>query len=154
MKRATSIAAYASMEAEVDTWPILDRLWREGREVSLPRVGAPLTDLTLHRVAGRDELERAPMGILEPGASAPLAAREAVDVVLIPALAVDSRGHRLGWGKGYYDRFLPSLTRATRIALAFDFQLLGELPNTESDVPVQLIVTDSAVHHVGVDDTG
>ena len=70
------------------------------------------------------------------------------DLVLVPALAVDARGHRIGFGKGFYDRLLPRLTNAFRVAVAFDFEQIAEVPNVETDAPVHAIVTDEKVLRV------
>ena len=64
------------------------------------------------------------------------------DVVLVPAVALDERGYRIGHGKGYYDALLPELPNARRIGMIFDFQLIAEVPITPGDVPVHVIVTD------------
>ena len=72
----------------------------------------------------------------------------AVDFVLVPALAVDLQGNRLGYGKGLYDRLLPTLPTALRCALAYDFQLVSELPSSPTDAPVDVVVTDARVLRV------
>jgi 5-formyltetrahydrofolate cyclo-ligase len=84
------------------------------------------------------------LGFREPGDAAPEAA--ALDVIVVPALVVDPRGHRIGYGAGFYDRALARFAPpAHAIAVAFSFQLLAEVPVTEGDVPVSLIVTDERV---------
>ncbi len=80
----------------------------------------------------------------EPPLDAPEAARGDVDIVIVPALAVDARGHRIGYGAGYYDATLGDLCPPARtIAVAYDFQLLAEVPNESHDVAVGRIVTDT-----------
>ena len=61
----------------------------------------------------------------------------------MPALAFDVRGHRIGYGHGYYDRLLPRLPRALNVAVGYDFQLVSELPDTEGDIAVDWLVTDA-----------
>jgi 5-formyltetrahydrofolate cyclo-ligase len=68
-----------------------------------------------------------------------------VDLVLVPALAFDARGYRLGYGKGFYDRLLPQLARAERVGLAFELSLLPQLPNEDHDVAVHRVVTEKRV---------
>ena len=82
-------------------------------------------------------------GIGEPSADAPRIATEDIDLILVPALAIDSRGQRIGYGEGYYDRLLPALARAFKVATTYDFQLLVEIPNTAHDAPVDCLVTDA-----------
>ena len=72
-----------------------------------------------------------------------------VDLVIAPALAVDERGHRLGYGRGYYDRLLARLQPATTIVVAYDFQLIGEVPTTTSDVALDWVVTDRRSFRAG-----
>ncbi len=80
------------------------------------------------------------LGFRQPAAGAPEAGD--LDVVVVPALAVDPRGHRIGYGAGHYDRALAALRPAASVAVAFDFQLIAEAPDTEGDVAVGWIVTD------------
>jgi 5-formyltetrahydrofolate cyclo-ligase len=84
----------------------------------------------------------------QPAASAPPIADASIDLVLVPALAVDERGHRIGYGKGFYDRLLPRLA-ALRVALVFDFERIVEVPVRAGDVPVDVIVTDERVIRTG-----
>jgi 5-formyltetrahydrofolate cyclo-ligase len=78
-----------------------------------------------------------------PPPSAPMAARGDIDVVIVPALAADVRGHRVGYGKGYYDATLPDVCPpASSILVVFDFQLEGELPSEDHDQPVDFVVTE------------
>ncbi|MSP26315.1 MAG: 5-formyltetrahydrofolate cyclo-ligase [Myxococcales bacterium] len=81
-------------------------------------------------------------GFSEPADDAPAALR--LDVVLVPGLSFDTRGHRLGYGAGHYDRALPRFCPpAIAIGVAFEFQLAPELPNTDGDVPVNVVITDA-----------
>lgn len=100
----------------------------------------PLGFAQLHDV-GR--IEEHGHGFLEPPPDEPAAIRGDVDVIVVPALAVSATGHRLGYGRGYYDRVL-RLYRppACAVVVAFDFQLLAELPFTENDVACDIVVTD------------
>jgi 5-formyltetrahydrofolate cyclo-ligase len=84
------------------------------------------------------------LGFREPSQDAPEASPGTLDAVIVPALAVGPMGHRLGYGAGYYDRTLPAFAPpAVTVAVAFDFQLLAEIPFTAGDVAVSWIVTDT-----------
>ena len=83
--------------------------------------------------------------VREPPASAPLLDPAEIDLVIVPALALDPRGARIGYGAGLYDGLLPRMTRALRVGVAFDFQLIAEIPETEGDERVHLVVTDTRV---------
>ncbi len=125
--------------------PLLPPLYRTlragGATLALPRTHVETGELSLHQ-ADPNALEAGAFGVMEPPADAPVVPRDAVDIVLVPALAADARGHRIGYGKGFYDRFLPTLPNALRIIVAYDFELLAELPNEPQDVPGHLVVSD------------
>jgi 5-formyltetrahydrofolate cyclo-ligase len=120
-----------------------------GKRVALPRVDVARRVLVLHQI---EDIARdiAPgyRGIPEPHAEAPLADPAAVAFVLVPGVAFDGIGRRLGYGGGFYDRLLPQLPRhAPRVAAAFDLQLVDEVPAGAHDVRVDLIVTPTRTLH-------
>jgi 5-formyltetrahydrofolate cyclo-ligase len=85
-------------------------------------------------------------GFREPSLDDPEAVRGEVEAVVVPALAADPSGHRIGYGAGYYDRTLPRFAPpAVAVAVVFDFQLVAEVPTTDGDVRVDWIVTDTRV---------
>lgn len=145
---ARVIAGYVGMRSEVDPGALLREASGAGRTVVLPRVDWSAETMRMHRVGSMDDLEESGMGFMQPPEGAQTIEDEAVDLVLVPALAADERGYRIGWGKGFYDRLLPSLRRATRVALVFDFQLVAEVPNTPGDERVDYLVTDERTVHV------
>ena len=85
------------------------------------------------------------MRVPEPPEDAARIEASEVDLVIVPALALDERGARIGYGAGYYDQLLPQLQRAVRIGVVFDFQLVAEVPETEGDERVDLVVTDERI---------
>ena len=140
---ARVIAAYLSLPDEPDLGPLLDRARADGRVVALPVVvarGAPL-ELRAHRPG--DPLLPSRFGVREPGPGCPVVAPETVDLVVVPALAVDRAGIRLGYGGGFYDRTLPSLTKARRVWVGLDAQVVDALPHEPHDVAVHDLVTPS-----------
>jgi 5-formyltetrahydrofolate cyclo-ligase len=140
---ASTVAAFASMRCEVDTRPVVEHAWNAGKQVALPRVEGE--DLALVLVDAATELVEGAFSVPEPSADAlPIALNE-VDFVLVPALAVDPLGHRIGYGGGYYDRLLPRLENAVSCCVAYDFQLISEAPALPTDAPVQIVVTDQRV---------
>ena len=139
--RAESIAGYAPIHGELDPGPALAAAREAGKRTALPRVDLETQRVVLHEWNG-EALEPGAYGIPEPSPAAPV--MEAVDLVLVPALAVDGAGHRIGWGKGFYDRLLSQEAKgAIRIACVYDFQLLAECPVMPHDVPVHWVVTDA-----------
>ena len=140
--RAGRVALFWPIEArhEVDLRALDAELRARGAEVAYPSVDPTSREMTF-RVATPAELEDVPLGFR----GAPPTAREvaALDVIVVPALALDASGNRLGYGAGFYDRTLPRFAAATKIGVAYDFQLLAEVPALPTDVPVDLVVTDA-----------
>jgi 5-formyltetrahydrofolate cyclo-ligase len=145
---ARVVLAYAALRFELDPQHALAQAAHAGKTLLLPRVVPESHELTLHVYKLGDELSESGFGVREPLASAERVAHEQVDLVLVPALAFDARGYRLGYGKGFYDRLLPTLGRAERIGLAFELSLLPQLPNEEHDIAVHRVVTEKRVLEV------
>jgi 5-formyltetrahydrofolate cyclo-ligase len=138
--QARVVLAFASIGNEVRTRTFIDAMHASGRTVALPRVTGDA--LSLHLVRPDDELSEGAFSVPEPPADAPLLAPGRVEFALVPALAVDPRGYRIGYGGGFYDRLLPTLENACACAVAYDFQLIPEVPNLAFDAAVDLVVTD------------
>ena len=135
---------------EIDTWGLARRLAVDGREVYVPRAD-PEQRLTLHRWPC--DLVETPFGLRQPAAEAEGLSEEEIakiEVALILGLAFDRHGHRLGYGAGYFDRFLAG-KRLTKIGLAYDFQVVGELPVEDHDVGMGFVVSDADVLRTSTD---
>ncbi|MGH3359551.1 MAG: 5-formyltetrahydrofolate cyclo-ligase [Nocardioidaceae bacterium] len=141
---AEVVAVYLSVGDEPPTRRLADALLERGATVLSP-VMAPNRVLDWAAYTGADELRVAAYGIAEPsGARLGGTALRSAGVVVLPALAVDRTGRRLGRGAGYYDRALAHADpRATRIALVFDDELADFVPTEPHDEPVHLVVTPS-----------
>ncbi len=129
------IMAYHSLPDEVDTRKLLDHLLSMEKTVVLPQVTGPST-MVLRRYEGPDSLREGAYGILEPVGEL-FNDYSSIDLVIVPGMAFDHAGHRLGRGKGYYDRLLPQLTKAYKIGLCFDFQMTDNVPHDEKDVVME-----------------
>jgi 5-formyltetrahydrofolate cyclo-ligase len=145
--RARTVVGYAAYRKEASIERALGAAEAAGKTVGLVRV-EPENALGVHRHRSGDALIENAYGILEPAEDAPRIDLVGVDLILVPALAVDQRGHRIGYGQGYYDRLLPRVPRAFKVAIAYDFQLLAETPNTPTDVALDCVVTDERVLYV------
>lgn len=145
-QRAHSIALFFPLSHEVDLRP-LDRAARAAKKtlyypVMDPASGTYRTGFAA--VGGLSELGPRGRPFPEPGPEAPRAAQGDIDLVLVPALAVSADGHRLGYGSGFYDSVLPDFRPpGVAVVVAFDFQLLAELPTLEWDVGADWVVTDA-----------
>ena len=143
-RRARTVCCYVALPYEVQTWRMIEEMLKRGKRVVVPLVQPRTKQLLLSEV--RDpttELARGAFGVWEPVASArrPVPVR-ALDLVLVPGIAFDRRGHRLGHGHGYFDRFLARVPKATpTVGLAFRFQLLDRLPNAPHDLAVSRVLT-------------
>ena len=151
-RTARTVAGFVSTRSEIDTDPLLGSLRRRGVKVVLPRVSTGLLPprLRFHR-AKRSELVFGIFGLLEPRPDAPEVAAHEIDLFMVPGLAFDHRGARVGYGGGYYDelaayvRAHPDATNARFVGLGFDFQLVDACPTGEWDVPLDCVVTDERV---------
>ena len=139
---ARRVACYVSVKNEVDTKTPIRAALREGKRVAVP-IARANGAMDFQAIAGLNELRTAHYGLREPVPNPELILPpQALDVILIPGIAFDRRGHRIGSGKGYYDRFL-TRTKAVRIGLAYDFQVIDRVPAEPHDVKMDWIVTES-----------
>lgn len=154
VRAARSVMLYLPARGEVDTWPLLDHFWRQGCEILLPRCRDNTPGIMdAYAVASRDDLGPGCFGLTEPRAdlARPVPAPRP-EIILVPALAFDRRGYRLGFGGGYYDRFLPTLDCSPLlIGPAYAFQLMEEIPREPWDRPVEMVVTPEATLHTPVE---
>ncbi len=141
-----------SFGAEVDTWPLVEALVRENhRAVYVPRCGRADDLMTVHPYPC--ELQTLSFGLRQPAQSAPALPDEDIDATLgcacILGLAFDPEtGHRLGYGRGFFDRFL-ARHKVTAVALAFEEQLVRGLPHDGHDVAMDVVVTETGVYLAG-----
>lgn len=144
---ASLVLTYVSREAEVGTRALIESLLAEGRRVAVPRVDLEAHDMAFHEIRSLDELVPRTMRILEPAADAPVVTTPDMvgSVCLVPGLVFDGAGYRVGYGGGYYDRFL-AFYPGDKIGLARTTMLSSNpLPTDGHDVPVDFIATEGAV---------
>jgi 5-formyltetrahydrofolate cyclo-ligase len=147
--RARAVALFWPMERrrEVDLRPLDAALREAGVRVAYPSVDPASNAMVFRFVADPGAMiedAATGLGVREPTASEPEAPPGSIDAIVVPALAVDPSGQRIGYGAGYYDNALPRFVPpATSVAVAFDFQLLVEIPVTEGDVRTHYVVTDA-----------
>lgn len=142
---ARVVLAYNALREEVDLAPALTALRERGTAIAYPRVESPGV-LGLHLVTEETLLVPGPMGLTEPAADTPRVPRETIDAVLVPGVAFDQHGWRLGFGGGFYDRLLPTLRpECVTIGIAYDEQVLTDLPSEDHDQRVDAVVTPTRV---------
>jgi 5-formyltetrahydrofolate cyclo-ligase len=143
--RASAIAGYVAAKGEIDPSPALAEAAAGGARIALPRLAAEVPRLRFHR-ADAAPLTPGRFGLLEPPAAAPEVPLDELDVVIVPGLAFDAEGRRLGFGGGYYDgAFGSGSRRAALIGLCYDFQIVAGCPAGDGDVPVDVVVTEARV---------
>lgn len=140
------VAGYWPIGSELDVRPLLRHLVDEGRDCVLPVVIGRDLPLDFRIWTPSTELVAGAFGVMTPSASS---ARRVPTVILVPLLAFDARGHRLGYGAGFYDRTLASLRRdgapVTAVGVGYAVQEIGRVPNDELDEPLDWIVTETSV---------
>ena len=146
MSRAAAVALFWPIDDrhEVDLRALDARLRARGTRLAYPGIDPETGAMTFRFVADAEAMVEHGFGFREPAPDAPEAPSAGLDVIVVPALAIDPRGHRIGYGAGYYDRVLPRFAPpAVTVAVAFDFQLVAETPNSAVDIPVTWVVTDT-----------
>lgn len=145
-KKSNSILFYASFDGEVETFEMIKRAKQLGKKIGLPRVIVNAGRIVPIQVDSlKDDVEAGPYGILQPLDKGNNRWRsQDIDMIVVPGIAFDQKNNRLGRGKGYYDRFLKSVSaQAFTVGLAFDFQRVDNLPFIEEhDIPVSQVLTN------------
>ena len=137
-QNAKTVYGYMPYNQEVRTVPMLERAMRDGKQVAVPKVCGDTMRFIL--VTDLTAMEKSDFGIPEPIADEPVA-NDPHALVLMPGLAFTAQGDRMGYGGGYYDKFLAQEPEHPTVALCYDFQLVESLPTEEYDVPVHLVLT-------------
>ena len=136
-RRCTCLYGYLPYNQEVRTWPILHQALADGKQVAVPKVYGDemkfiyLTDLT--------QVAAGYAGIPEPIADGPVAEQQDA-LVLMPGLAFDPQGHRIGYGGGFYDKFLSREPKHPTVALCYEFQMVDHLETEQFDIPVDTVI--------------
>ena len=136
-RQAQTIYGYLPYNQEVRTWDLLQRAIEDGKRVAVPKVFGD--EMRFIYISDFNGIEKGYAGIPEPVADGPVAVDKTA-LVLMPGLAFDSAGHRIGYGGGFYDKFLQSEPQHPTIALCYDFQVLPEIETEEHDVPVDCVL--------------
>jgi len=154
LKGAKRLALYASFKNEVLTETILEYAVAHRQEVFFPRIVREKKGLMFLKVHDKEDLASGSYDIKEPvhshrGIHQPeIAVSSSLDIIVVPGIAFDTNGNRLGYGKGYYDKVLGSIKETCLIvALAFDFQIVNTIPAEAHDIKMDKIITESRVIH-------
>lgn len=149
-RKANTVLLTFPFRSEWDTLPLVRAALAEGKTVAVPRVDVKTRMLELYAIT-EPERDVAPghRGVPEPSLDCPRVERAAIDFVLVPGVAFDLEGRRLGYGGGFYDRLLPLLQpHVARVTGAFDLQIVERVPAAPHDISVGALVTESRLHTV------
>jgi 5-formyltetrahydrofolate cyclo-ligase len=138
---SSRLYAYVSYNQEVSTHTLIEMALQDGKTVLVPKVYGDV--MKYHEIHSMQELKPGAYGILEPECEEPDYVHEGL--LLLPGLAFDYNRHRMGYGGGFYDKYLSEYPNHTKIALAYDFQLLRTIPEEEHDIPADMIITEQHI---------
>ncbi len=141
---ADTILMYAPTNLEPEIMSVATEAWRRGKNVAFPKCDTPARSMTYHIVCSEDELIRGAYNILEPSGNAPRYDVSKSAFCLVPALVFDKDGYRVGYGKGYYDRFLTKFSGSAAGVIYSDF-ICGRVPRGRYDVALKILVTEKGV---------
>ncbi len=147
-KRATNVLFYVSLPAEVDTLPMIGEALALGKNVVVPKTDLEKKELELYQIHYPEkDLARGAYGILEPVPSRTRRTEVSdIECVIVPGIAFDAAGHRIGQGAGFYDRLLKKIgPQVPKIGLAYSFQVLSSIPFESHDEKVDLVLTELTV---------
>lgn len=144
-KASNVIGITISQGFEWDTKPVIEAAWKAGKTVCAPKCQPKERKLVFHRIDHFDQLEVVYYNLLEPKAGETEAiAKDGIDLIVVPGVLFDRKGYRIGFGGGYYDRYLADYRNQT-VALVSEIQLVDELPKETFDIPVQQLATEGAI---------
>lgn len=141
-KESTNIFLFVSYNFEVDTHKLINYSLEHGKRIFVPKIISKKDGMKVIEIRRFSDLKKGKYGILEP-CEDECVKPEAIDVVFVPGLAFDKDGGRLGYGAGFYDRYLKLLKKSTpKIGLCYSFQVTENVPMEEYDVRIDGIITD------------
>lgn len=141
-KQAKSIFCYISYLDEVETHALISRFIEQNLTLAVPKI-INKTEMLAIPLKDFSDLEPDKMGILTPKSSQP--ATSSFDIAITPGLGFTEKGERLGYGRGYYDRWFEKNEVKTKIGIAYEVQIVDELPVEETDIPLDILVTEKRI---------
>lgn len=148
VQRAKYVLLYLSYREELTTLAWIERLVKAGKTVGAPK-SKENGEMAFYEICSENECESGMYGIPEPSDQKPLEEKlfEKDTVIVLPGLAFTARGERIGYGGGYYDRFLERNSNVTKIAVGYDFSVLETLPVEAHDMRVDYVITPKKMYH-------
>lgn len=142
-EKAELIFCYIDAKGEVKTKDIIEDAWTNRKEVAVPKVHGDIMEF--YKISSFEDLEEGCFGIMEPKMNCTKVTEiPQKSVVIMPGVAFDRKGTRIGYGKGYYDKYFTKYPGLYKIAVAFGIQIVPEIPTDEFDVKVQYVMTEDS----------
>jgi 5-formyltetrahydrofolate cyclo-ligase len=145
-KKAKNIFIYISTEEEVSTKELIKEYLGK-KKIIVPKSHTKFNTLTLHEIKSFDDTAKGHYSILEPMPHTRIVDPKEIDLAIIPGVAFDKKGHRIGYGKAYYDGLAVNLT-CPKFGLAYEVQIVDNVPAQTHDVPVNGIITEEAIYRI------
>lgn len=144
-KEAKTILFYHPIDNEVNPTALIKKELKNSKKtVALLRICGKTNRMHIHKITDLKDLKTGKFSIKEPQAHHPVIARRDLDILIIPGIAFDKSGNRIGYGLGYFDKLLKSL-KCTNIALAYDFQIVENVPVEKHDQKVDIVITEKTI---------
>ncbi|PEJ56947.1 5-formyltetrahydrofolate cyclo-ligase [Bacillus sp. AFS002410] len=145
LKDANIIATTMPMEHEINTKYLIATCWNENKSVVVPKCNHKTREMDFYKISSFEDLKEGYFGIQEPiEEKCEKIEKEQIDLVIVPGVAYTLKGERLGYGGGYYDRYLEDYNKLL-LALAYDIQIVNELPTEKHDIKIPFIITESEI---------
>jgi len=140
---AGKVLFFVNFGSEVETLPMIEEALLQGKLVVAPKVKSRQGEMELRRLDDpQTQLQPGIMGIPEPDETCPPVALEEIHLIIVPAVAWDEKGYRVGYGGGFYDRLLARAQGIPKAGIAFECQVIAEVPHTGHDLSVDLLITE------------
>jgi 5-formyltetrahydrofolate cyclo-ligase len=149
VKRAEVVMSYFPVKNEVDTRSLIIDLLKSGKRVALPVTNKDTLEIVAAEVGDISSLSAGAFGIPEPTPPLKVIGKDDIDVIIVPAVAFDRNGNRVGYGHGYYDRFLKG-ARAKIIGIAYEFQIVDNIEPEPHDIKADVIITNNEIIDCGI----
>ncbi|WP_277713613.1 5-formyltetrahydrofolate cyclo-ligase [Bacillus atrophaeus] len=144
-QEAQTIAVTISRGQEIPTGPLIQQAWEEGKQVCIPKCFPDTRDMQFRTYKDGDQLETVYVGLQEPITEKNAEVKSSdIDVMIVPGVCFDHDGYRIGYGGGYYDRYLEGYNGST-VSLLLSCQLVASIPRMPHDIPVKKLITDNKI---------
>ena len=151
-RESKNIFIYISYDSEINTKEIINKSLIDNKKIYVPRTEFKTRLMDAVEIRSLDDLIESEYGILEPSIYEPHIEPNELDLIVVPGVGFDRNGGRMGYGAGFYDRYFKKISKdkmkkIVKLALAYDFQILEDVPMNEQDVPVNYIITEKEFIH-------